>query len=183
MFDRYQNQVEGCPGVLCSDSDNPDNYDAWSTAGKAADQQFRYFGRIWTWVSSLCAEWRGQDAARYMGPFTANTQSPVLVVGTKFDPATRYEGARTVAGLLPNSRLLTVRGWGHTSGGLSVCADEVVARYVVDGALPPVGTVCPQNFKPFTNPAAAGAEAATTGSAEVARVLRAINLPLVGLAA
>ena len=100
-FDRYQNQIEGFPGVLCSDSDNPDNYDAWSTAGKAADQQFRYFGRAWTWVSSLCAEWRGQDAARYMGPFTATTQAPVLVVGTKFDPATRYEGARTVAGLLP----------------------------------------------------------------------------------
>ena len=56
-----------------------------------------------------------------------------------------------------------------------------VTRYLVDGALPPAGTVCPQNFKPFTNPA--GAEAATTGSAEVARVIRAINLPLIRLAA
>ena len=31
------------------------------------------------------------------GPFTATTASPVLVVGNLFDPATRYQGAQTVA--------------------------------------------------------------------------------------
>ena len=41
-----------------------------------------------------------------------------------------------VAGLLPTSRLLTVAGWAHTSIGLSACADEATARYLVDGALP-----------------------------------------------
>ena len=82
---------------------------------------------------------------------------------------------------MPNSRLLTVRAWGHTSAGLSLCADEVVTRYVVDGALPPPGTVCPQEVKPFSNTGPTAAEAAQKGSSEVARVLRAINLPRAGL--
>ena len=91
---------------------------------------------IWTWVSSICAPWAGQDAARYVGPFTATTKAPVLVIGNQFDPATRYEGAVKVSKLLPNSRLLTVHGWGHTSLFLSTCADAVVAAYLVNLTLP-----------------------------------------------
>ena len=45
-----------------------------------------------------------------------------------------------LASLLPHSRLLTVHGWGHTSLVLSPCADAVVARYLLDGALPAPGT-------------------------------------------
>jgi hypothetical protein len=69
--------------VACSDSDNPASYAAWSAAGAAADAQFGYFGRIWTWASSICAEWTGADEDRYVGPFTARTANPVLVVGTR----------------------------------------------------------------------------------------------------
>jgi pimeloyl-ACP methyl ester carboxylesterase len=148
-FTNYENLIEGFPGVICSDSDNPDNYPAWSAAGAAADEQFGYFGRIWTWVSSPCAEWTGADEDRYMGPFTANTSNPVLVVGTQFDPATRYQGALTVAGLLPNSALLTVHGWGHTSLFLSQCADAAIASYLLEVVTPAPGTVCEQDVVPF----------------------------------
>ena len=153
-FPQYQNFVEGGVGVFCTDSDNPDSYDAWVSTGVATDAT-SYFGRIWTWTSSPCALWHGFDADRYMGPFTATTAAPVLVVGNLFDPATPLTGAQTVAGLLPNSRLLTVAGWGHTSGGLSACADEVTARYLIDGALPAPGTVCAQDVTPFAEGAAA----------------------------
>ena len=145
----YQNFIEGFPGVACSDSDNPDDYGAWSIAGALADAQFGYFGRLWTWASSICAEWRGFDRDRYMGPFNRATANPVLVVGTRFDPATRYEGAQLVAGLLPSSALLTVHGWGHTSLFLSQCADATVSRYLIDVATPPAGTTCQQDVVPF----------------------------------
>jgi len=147
----YQNFVEGFPGVSCTDSDNPDDYAAWSIAGAQADAQFGYFGRIWTWATSLCAEWRGFDHDRYMGPFNRATANPVLVVGTQFDPATRYEGAQLVNQLLPRSALLTVHGWGHTSLFLSQCADAAVARYLIDGATPPAGATCEQDAVPFTS--------------------------------
>ena len=151
-FPQYQNFVETLPGVACADSDNPSSYGAWSAAGAASDAAFGYFGRIWTWVSSICAAWPSSDADRYVGPFTNATANPVLVVGNLFDPATRYQGAVTAASLLPNSRLLTVHGWGHTSLFISQCADAAVSRYLVDLTLPPPGTVCEQDQVPFAGP-------------------------------
>ena len=38
--------------------------------GAAAERAFGYFGRLWTWASSICAAWPNSDADRYMGPFT-----------------------------------------------------------------------------------------------------------------
>ena len=150
----YPNFVEGFPGVACSDSVNPDDHHYWSQAGAAADAQFGYFGRIWTWASSPCAVWQGSDADRYLGPFNRSTANPVLVVGNRYDPATRYEGAVLVNQLLPKSSLLTVEGWGHTSLFLSTCADQAVSQYLLDGTTPPVGTVCNQDFGPFQTVAA-----------------------------
>ena len=90
--EEYPNFLEGFPGVACSDSTNPHSYAAWSINGALADARFGYFGRLWTWVSSICAEWPGSDHDRYTGPLTRATANPVLVVGNRYDPATRYEG-------------------------------------------------------------------------------------------
>lgn len=142
----YSNGVEGFPSVACSDSDNPDSYAAWSAAGAEADLT-GYFGRLWTWVTSPCAVWNGADADRYMGPFDHETANPVLVVGNLFDPATPYHGAQIVHSLLPDSYLLTVHGWGHTSLFLSQCADAAIAAYLIDGDAPPAD--CYQDWTPF----------------------------------
>jgi pimeloyl-ACP methyl ester carboxylesterase len=151
-FPQYPNFVETFPAVACADSDNPVSYAAWSAAAAAANAQFGYFGPLWTWITSICAKWPGADTDRYGGPFTTPTASPVLVVGNLFDPATRYEGAVTAHNLLPNSALLTVHGWGHTSLFLSRCADTVIARYLIDVVTPPAGTVCEQDHVPFSAP-------------------------------
>lgn len=150
-FPRYPNYVEGFPGVACADSDNPDNYAAWWDAAQQAEADYGYFGPLWTYVSSICAAWPGEDASRYMGPFTADTANPVLVVGNYYDPATRYEGAQTVSGLLPNSQLVSLNGWGHVSLFLSSCMDQIVADYLLDGSLPADGTVCNQDLTPFVD--------------------------------
>lgn len=155
----YPNFIEVGPAVMCEDSDNPDNYAAWSTAGAKADET-SYFGRSWTWLSSPCAVWKGFDADRYMGPFNKPTANPLLVVNPRFDPATRYEGAVTVDELMPDSALLTVNGWGHTSIFMSQCADATIERYLVEGATPPAGATCDQDVPPF---------AATAASASAAR--------------
>ncbi len=154
----YPNFVEGGTAVFCEDSDNPEDYAAWSAAGAMADETSR-FGRIWTWLSSTCAQWKGFDADRYMGPFNKPTANPLLVVNPRFDPATRYESAVTVDELMPDSALLTVNGWGHTSGFMSQCADATVERYLVAGTTPPEGATCDQDVPPFA------AVAATTSAA------------------
>lgn len=179
-FPEYQNLVEGFPGVACSDSNNPDAYSAWVRAGADADRRFGYFGRLWTWVSSICAEWPGQDSDRYLGPWTRRTANPVLVVGTRYDPATRYQGARIADRLLPNSRLLTVNGWAHTSLFLSACADNAIARYLITGRTPRAGTVCQQDEVPwvdFGGPSPAPEAAARARESLAERAARSQLLP------
>lgn len=138
--------------VACVDTDGPRHYGAWSAAADAAEAEFGHFGRIWTWISSVCAEWPFRNADRYAGPFTAATANPVLVVSNRFDPATSYAGALTVDALLPNSSLLTVEGWGHGVIGSSRCADRVIIDYLVEQASPPPGAGCQPDFVPFTGP-------------------------------
>ena len=151
-FPHYFNAIESFAPVACADSDNPHGYAAWSTVGATEEATYAPFGRIWTWASSICAQWPFSDRDRYTGPFTHTTANPVLVIGNLWDPATRYEGAVTASNLLPGSRLLTVHGWGHTSLFLSACANAVQTRYLVDLTLPPAGTVCDQDHVPFSGP-------------------------------
>jgi pimeloyl-ACP methyl ester carboxylesterase len=149
-FPKYQNFVENFPAVACADSDNPGDYQAWVDAGVAADAT-SYFGREWAWASAICADWPGNDADRYLGPFDTRTAEPVLVVGAKWDPATRYQGAVIAHGLLPNSALLTVNSWGHTSLFTSACADSYIARYLIAGTTPATGTECDQDLVPWVD--------------------------------
>lgn len=132
--------------MVCTDTLNPRTVDAWPPAAAAADRAHPYFGRLWTWFSSVCVPWRAQDADRFLGPFTARTSNPVLVVGNVNDPATPYHGAVTL------SRLLTLDGCGHTSLFQSACIDARVNRYLLTSQVPPAGTVCRPDVIPFAQP-------------------------------
>jgi hypothetical protein len=160
--------------VLCSDTDNPANYAAWPIAA-ATDLEGGYFAAIWTWASSICATWGGPTPSRFTGPFTTPTANPVLVIGNRFDPATPYHGAQAVAGLLPNSVLLTMHGWGHTTIGLSKCIAARVAIYLINLVTPAPGTVCPQDFVPFAPPMTAAFGASGTLSSR--RALNHLLMP------
>jgi len=150
-YSQYQNFVEGFPGVACSDSINPHSTAAWTKAAANARRRDGLFGPIWTWVSSVCAHWPGHDSNRYLGPFNRYTAHPVLVVGNLSDPATPYQGAQTAARLLPNSRLLTLKAWGHTSLFRSTCATNKISHYLLTTQVPAKGTVCVQDVIPFKN--------------------------------
>jgi hypothetical protein len=148
----YPNFVEGFPGVLCSDATNPESYRAYSAAADRAARAYGYFGRIWNWAGSVCTVWPERTQSdRYTGPWAARTANPVLVVGNYFDPATRYEGAVTASRLLPNSRLLSYAGWGHTAflQQGNFCVDAAVTAYLTTMKLPSAGKVCRPIGSPF----------------------------------
>ncbi len=167
----YPNFVEGFPGVACSETHNPSNVGAWSRAARAQDRQFPYFGRPWTWFTSVCEPWPGWDDDHYDGPWNHTTANPVLVVGNRFDPATPYHGAVTVDRLLPRSRLLTLAGWGHTSLFASACVDAYVNTYLLTSRVPPKGTVCEPDVVPFAEPAAATQAAQAAGASSKAALI------------
>lgn len=146
----YPNVVEGFPGVACADSVNPDNYEAWPIAAAADEAANGYFGRLWTHASAPCWNWPGNAQDVFMGPFTADTSNTVLVVNPLWDPATPLHGAEALDALLPNSSLLRVESWGHTSLFTSFCADSIVSEYLLTGVAPATGQVCSQDIPPFT---------------------------------
>jgi pimeloyl-ACP methyl ester carboxylesterase len=162
--EEYPNGVEGSNGVTCSDTLNPRSFTAYQQAADRAERRDGYFGRIWNWTWSPCRSWpatAGQD--RHLGPWNARTAAPVLIVGNYFDPATRYQGALAAARLLPNSRLLSYAGWGHSASYLlgNSCVDTNVTTYLVTGQVPAAGTICQPNGSPF-DPAPATAKQASS---------------------
>jgi pimeloyl-ACP methyl ester carboxylesterase len=116
----------------------------------------------------------------FRGPFKAPRSSPtVLVVGTTYDPATPYRGAKRMVTELGNARLLTMQGDGHTAyGGNSACIDSAVEHYFESGTVPKAGTVCLQDV-PFAqpDPVAASVGAATAFALPSLRLKPALARP------
>ncbi len=148
----YDNSLDAFASITCTDSVNSKNLTSFGRIGAAADSRARYFGRSWLWSTADCSSkrWTVKDEDAYRGPFTRRTLSPVLVVGNYWDPATNYDGAQTVAGLLPNSRLLSSDSWGHTAYGSSGCVNTAVDTYLVSGRVPAAGATCVGDLQPFT---------------------------------
>lgn len=136
--------------VICGDAVNPTNPRTWVETSALADHRQPWFGRSWTWASSVCAQWSGlsgDDAFR--GPWAATTSHPLLVVGNAHDPATPISGARAANRLFTDSVLLLMNGWGHGALGDSDCASSYMAAYLIDRTLPRAGTVCRPDRGPF----------------------------------
>ncbi len=160
----YPNGTDAYYGNQCADTEYPRSFAAFHIIGRYAEAGSR-FGPYWWWPNAPCARWPTAPD-RYTGPWTAHTSAPVLVVGNYFDGVTDYAGARASARLLRNSRLLSYAGWGHTAYGRSDCTTDHIDRYLLTGALPPAGTVCPANPNPFV--AATASRSARTAPFTVA---------------
>lgn len=140
--------VGGSFATLCADVEFPGRPASYPRKVAALDQEYRHFGLFRGWVGVQCEFVGTDDEDVYKGSWQQTTQQPVLVIGTRFDPATHYGFTAPYASLWPDARMLTVEGWGHTTVGVSTCADAAIARYLVtleadDGA------VCQQDVAPF----------------------------------
>ena len=78
------------------------------------------------------------------GPYKAKGSAPIVVIGTRHDPATPYHWAQALHKSLSNSVLLTREGDGHTAYGRgSPCIDSAVDKYLLTGEVPKDGLDCP----------------------------------------
>ena len=139
--------------IVCGDTDNPRDPARYGDLGRQRDATVApYTGSLWAFRALACAPWLGRSTERYPGPWTARTATPVLLLTTRYDPATPHRNAVRVHDLLPNSALLTVEGVGHGALLLSSCAQAATAQYLLTGAVPPPGTLCRQDLAPFDQP-------------------------------
>lgn len=135
--------------ILCSDSPNP------GPAGFSLDDRLAYkrsgpMGPFRLWETVACASWPARAADRYIGPWNRRTADPVLVIGNTDDPQTPYSGSVAMSRQLARARLLTLDGYGHTSGAdPSACVLSAMTAYLVNLTVPPRGTVCQPDRAPF----------------------------------
>jgi pimeloyl-ACP methyl ester carboxylesterase len=102
------------------------------------------------WLWAPCASWQVPSAERYAGPWTATTENPILIIGNKYDPRTKYANSVQASRRLGNAVLLTLQGYGHTSeADPSSCIDDAVTKYLVTKTPPAIGTICQPNRAPF----------------------------------
>jgi pimeloyl-ACP methyl ester carboxylesterase len=148
----YPNSLEGQYANNCLDTDNPHDPARYPEMARQAEARTPYFGTLWTYMAMSCAFWPAEATDRYAGPWDAETSAPILLISRVYDPATPHGGAVAAAETLANARLLTIDGWGHGYylAGRSTCADDSMAAYLIDLALPPVDTVCPEDVAPFS---------------------------------
>jgi pimeloyl-ACP methyl ester carboxylesterase len=137
--------LEQPTAVMCADGPNPRDLAAYAVTTS------NVWTPTWTWNSFTCADWPTAAAQdRYAGPWNRPTASTILVVGNTDDPDTAYQNSVAMSRDLARARLLTVDGYGHTTGqNLSTCAISDVVNYTITGALPAPGTVCQQTVTPF----------------------------------
>lgn len=124
-------------------TDHPTDLTVEEAVALAADwgAQYPLYGSYAAWEVYACSDWP-VPAAGSTEPPTYGGIPPVLLIGGANDPATPFVWSQRAASQLPGSVLVTWEGIGHTATGYSPCVDEIVTRFMVDGVLPPQGTVC-----------------------------------------
>ncbi|WP_406635334.1 alpha/beta fold hydrolase [Amycolatopsis sp. WGS_07] len=88
--------------------------------------------------SAACPVWPDKSDP-YQGPWRADTDNPIVVVGNYFDPNTRYEFSRRMAQELGFSRLISTDADKHCILGDIPELDKVVESYLVDLKTPAAG--------------------------------------------
>ncbi|MGW3044487.1 alpha/beta hydrolase [Kitasatospora sp. NPDC001159] len=145
----YAAPPEQSLALLGGDTPNPEDPQSWFAQAKAAEERSGGMGLVVNWPAVASAGWPCA-AHRYTGPWDRRTAGPALLIGVTGDPGTPFAVTARLAETMPGARLLTVEGEGHT---VHYNPDPQVQRlleaYLVDGELPPAGTVVQQQNPPF----------------------------------
>jgi pimeloyl-ACP methyl ester carboxylesterase len=114
--------------INCNDSGTPPAESEIRAAGVRLAEQYPLFGVWGSWALLGCSYWTPERHPLVVPQ--AATAHPLLVVGTRHDPATPYAGAVAMAAALGNAQLLTWEGNGHGAVGRSPCITALVAAYL-----------------------------------------------------
>lgn len=138
----YDNTIDANLVINCTDARSQPSLATIRADQTHWSQQDPLFGGPLAITLLTCAGWSTptDPPPTVHAPDAAH---PLLVVGTTGDPATPYASAVTMTKTLGDARLLTADGDGHTAYFSNSCARTDMNRYLITGALPGKGTVCP----------------------------------------
>jgi pimeloyl-ACP methyl ester carboxylesterase len=146
----FATDIDGSPlvdplwAITCNDAADHPGPVAAGTLARSLDRRYPLLGAYSaTYSLGGCVSW---PAARQpIADLHPAETRPVLVIGNTGDPNTPIIGGAHLAGIFPDGRLLTWRGWGHTwllSGPDDPCMQRSVTTYLTGGTLPHPGAVC-----------------------------------------
>jgi hypothetical protein len=141
--------------ISCADGPAQLPSSAWPLAIARFTNVSKLAGPVQGWrLWAPCASnWPAHATDRYTGPWNAKTKTPILLIGTRYDPATSYRNAQVANRRLGNAVLLTFNSYGHTSTNVaSNCRDQAAMRYLVHLDTPQRGTICQPDQVPFPFP-------------------------------
>lgn len=138
----FDNSADAQTLVNCADlTERPEAVEAVEIARSVA-AEVPVFGDTVGWSAITCIGW--PEPANPTPRITGEGAGPILVVGTKGDPATPYEWAEEMADTLPSASLLTYEGNGHTAFlTAGECVDDIVSRFLIDLREPSADATCP----------------------------------------
>ncbi|WP_412539673.1 alpha/beta hydrolase [Longispora sp. K20-0274] len=137
----YSNLLDANTAVNCADSAKDPTAEQVRVLQGQWRAKYPLFGANLAMGLLTCTYWPGGRDPYSAGAATGSP--PLLVVGTRGDPATPYEQTAALATLLGTGRVLTWDGEGHTAYPETRCVTDAVDRYLIELVVPPVGTVCP----------------------------------------
>ncbi|WP_370443129.1 alpha/beta hydrolase [Kineococcus halophytocola] len=149
--------------TTCNDSPWTTDQDFWNAYGNEQGERYPLVG--YTKSSQVCAYW--QRDGLVLPTVDGADLPPLLIVQSRRDPATAYEGAVKTHEAMGSSVLVTVEDEGdHGLYGMgNPCVDEVVDRFLTEGTAPGADVTC----EGVGLPPVAG----SAGESVVAKVLRA----------
>jgi pimeloyl-ACP methyl ester carboxylesterase len=140
---RYSQVLAANSAIYCLDHAVEESPEQIRVLADALAERYPPFGRSMGWGLLSCSQWP-IDAVVPAKKLTADGAAPILVIGTKGDPATPYEWAQSLAEQLSSGRLLTWEGEGHTAYSRgSDCVEGIVEDFFLAGKDPGENRTCP----------------------------------------
>ncbi|GAA1040754.1 alpha/beta hydrolase [Virgisporangium ochraceum] len=137
---KYSNLFDANLAVNCADDDESITVERARQLQAEWRVKYPLFGAS-SALNLVCAQWPGKRDPYPAGK--AEGAPPIVVVGTKGDPATPYEQTPALAAMLGVGVVLTWEGEGHTAYPQTSCINKAVNDYLVSLKVPPAGQSCP----------------------------------------
>lgn len=136
------NGLEALNAVTCLDTNVRPSLQQVEALGNELSTSAPFFGQWLAWGALACTYW--PYPSDNDGTISVNGVPDILVIGTKYDPATPVQWATRLHDKIENARLVTWNGDGHTAymQAGSRCVDRIVDAYFISGLTPDDGTVC-----------------------------------------
>ena len=138
---KYSNLFDANNAVNCADSAEYPTVATIRTLQADWRKKYPIFGSLLALSMLTCAVWPGKPDPYPVGPATGSP--PIVVVGTKGDPATPYEATPELAQLLGTGTVVTWEGEGHTAYPSTSCIRNAVDAYLIDLKVPARNLTCP----------------------------------------